>query len=167
MRQRGCPGGPLSSHAGATEMIVMPPEPAPPQTSVSSRDCPVCGQPVHWSRYWLRTRPSAKWPCGRCGSLLGFDGRCRVVIALLITAVLGAFAIILPPIRFWIAFPLLLVASSAVALIDRVTVVGNRNDRFCPGCSYDLTGTLAAGITRCPECGYELPQKARSTSVHN
>ena len=48
-------------------MIVMPLEPAPPPTSVSSRDCPVCGQPVHWSQvpeyvpaenYWeLNNRP--------------------------------------------------------------------------------------------------------------
>lgn len=27
----------------------------------------------------------------------------------------------------------------------------------CPGCEYDLTGSLAAGSTTCPECGRPIP----------
>jgi len=34
----------------------------------------------------------------------------------------------------------------------------NRN--FCPSCKYNLTGTLKAGKTTCPECGHVIEKSA-------
>ena len=81
-----------------------------------------------------------------------------MLVAVIGVVVAGAFSFIGSRIAFWISFPFLLAACSAMVFLDRVTVIANRNNHFCPGCRYDLTGTLAAHITRCPECGYALPQ---------
>jgi hypothetical protein len=52
-----------------------------------------------------------------------------------------------------VALPILVVGNTAISFLDRVKVVGSRNNRYCPSCRYDLSGTLAAGIMTCPECG--------------
>jgi len=58
-----------------------------------------------------------------------------------------------------IVLPVWFIATSELmGFLDRVTVVGNRNARYCPACRYDLAGTLAAGVSRCPECGFETAQ---------
>lgn len=125
--------------------------------SVSDRDCPVCGEPVHWSRYWLRAWAWAKWRCPGCGSILGFDRKRRWLLTIAACLLCGFYATIESRYTALVAVPALFIGSVALGLIDRVTVVGNRNARYCPACRYDLTGTLAAAIDRCPECGRGIP----------
>ena len=61
-----------------------------------------------------------------------------------------------------IAVPIVLAAAMAWGFLERVTVIDNRNPRYCRSCRYDLSGTLDAGITMCPECG--TPAAAGGTS---
>ena len=127
--------------------------------SNSARDCPVCGEPVPWTRYWLRAGVWVKWTCPKCGSLLTFDRRRRGLTALSCGVAGGIFSFALGRYGFLIAFPVFIIACSASALWDRATVIGHRNTNYCPSCRYDLTGTLQADISRCPECGYSLSAK--------
>ena len=148
---------PRHSGKGAAQAYVavglMAPKRSQRATSTSWRDCPVCGEPVHWSRHWLRASTWARWPCRRCGSLLGFDRKNRWRVAAPIFALVGFLAYFGSLGATWGLLPLLGVAIAVVALLDRVTVVGHRSKRYCHRCRYDLVGTLVAGIKRCPECG--------------
>ena len=36
-------------------------------------------------------------------------------------------------------------------------------EHFCPKCQYDLTGTIAAGRSECPECGAAISQATQAT----
>jgi endogenous inhibitor of DNA gyrase (YacG/DUF329 family) len=147
--------------AGAVPAIercsVMRPEATQTAISISARDCPVCGKPVHWSRYWLRAWAWAKWPCPRCGSLLGFDRKRRWLIAIPAGLSGGMYGLIQSRCSALVALPVLVLGSAALGLLDQVTVVGHRNPGYCRSCRYDLTGTLSAGIVRCPECGADVP----------
>jgi predicted RNA-binding Zn-ribbon protein involved in translation (DUF1610 family) len=49
-----------------------------------------------------------------------------------------------------------MLGSYLLGFLDRVRVIGKRNPRYCPSCRYDLSGTVSAGIARCPECGRDL-----------
>ena len=136
----------------------MPLEPRQLPTVTSARGCPVCGEPVHWSRYWLRAYVWAKWPCPKCGSVLGFDHARRGLITAIAVAlsIPRAFGVIRSQYSVLVMMPIVLAGAAALNLLDRVTVIGHRNASYCLGCRYDLTGTLSAGITRCPECGREV-----------
>ena len=96
------------------------------------------------------------WPCPKCGSALGFDRKRRWLTAISASLACGLYGFIQSQYSALVALPVLFIGSAALGLLDRVTVVGNRNTRYCAGCRYDLTGTLAAGIFRCPECGREM-----------
>jgi hypothetical protein len=133
---------------------LMVPNPKKARHLTSARDCPVCGEAVHWTRYWLRSWAWAKWPCSRCGSLLGFDTKRRWVIVIALMPLLlyfgaGRYS------RYSLVTGLLvgLAVAAASTWLERVVVIGDRNPRYCPTCRYDLSGTLAAGIATCPECG--------------
>lgn len=67
----------------------------------------------------------------------------------------GAAFFLMAFLEFRYSFVTLLIAMMIVVsgLLERVVVIGDRNPRYCPACRYDLSGTLAAGITTCPECG--------------
>lgn len=134
----------------------MQPQTSHPPTSISSRDCPVCGEPVHWSRYWLRAWALTKWSCPKCRSLLGFDRNRRWLTAIPVGLAAGLYEFMQSRYSALVALPVLFVGAAATGLLDRVTVVANRNTRYCATCRYDLTGTLRAGIGRCPECGREI-----------
>src|SRR5688572_22202047 len=103
----------------------MQPQARQRRTSISARDCPVCGTPVPWTRYWLRAGAWAKWPCPTCGSLLGFDQKRGVlmIIPAGLTVGLYVFMVIWMQYPVLIALPVLLVASQALGFLNRVTVV--------------------------------------------
>jgi len=50
--------------------------------------CPVCQEPVRWQRRWLKPWIWARWPCHKCGSLLGFDKNWRNVTGLPVVVIL-------------------------------------------------------------------------------
>jgi CXXC-20-CXXC protein len=139
----------------------MQPDDTPPHTLISDRDCPVCGERVHWSRYWLRSWVWAEWKCPKCNSSLGFNVKRRWLLAIPAGIAGCMYSFLRLRYGFLIAFPIYIAGISAILLLDRVRVIGNRNSRYCPSCRYDLTGTIAAGIMRCPECGRDLPLEGR------
>jgi hypothetical protein len=58
--------------------------------------CPVCREAVPWQRRWLKPWMWARWPCERCGAILGFDQGWRSitgapVATLLLTALVLFF----------------------------------------------------------------------------
>ena len=122
-------------------------------TLTCDRDCPVCGEPVHWSRYWLRTWIWAKWACPRCKSQLGFDRKRRWLLTIPFALCGLGFEMLRSQYSFIVAFLVLTVYCIPLGFLERVTVIGNRNGRYCPSCRCDLSGTFAAGIGKCPECG--------------
>lgn len=144
----------------------MEPRRSQPPAVTSARDCPVCGEPVHWSRYWLRAHVWAKWRCPKCGSVLGFDhGRRGLITAIAVALSIPiAFGVIRSQYSALVVMPIVLVASVVLNLLDRVTVVGHRNPSYCPGCRYDLTGTISAGLTRCPECSRQVAEEERAAA---
>ena len=112
----------------------------------------MCGEPVHWRRLYLRNWVGAVWSCRRCFSLLGFERKRRGLVAVFYVL----FFLWVGWLRVHWAVALLLIVAGTVILevfTERVVVIGYRSRRFCPACRYDLRGTLAAGITTCPECG--------------
>ncbi len=94
--------------------------------------CPVCGHPVGARRWFWRAWIWARWHCESCGTLLRFDFRRRLLVALfmglLIMAALGvATACMLFRISPWIwAVPLLAAYICGFILVvlhgDRVAV---------------------------------------------
>ena len=126
------------------------------RTSNSARDCPVCGHVVPWSRYWLRSWSWAEWPCPNCGTILGFARARRRLMLIPAGLAGGLFSLAQGRYSLLIALPLFIVAAAAIGLLDRVEVRDRRNPDYCRACRYDLTGTLAAGGSRCPECGCEV-----------
>jgi len=89
--------------------------------------------------------------------LLGFDSRLRLLLAFPLSLCW------LLSDRFRAGYWLMIFVSVAVLSIatigylERVEVRGRRNLRYCRCCRYDLAGTIAAGIAKCPECGYAVP----------
>lgn len=128
-------------------------DPLNPPIITSDRDCPVCGGPVHWTRYWLRAWIWAKWPCPRCGSLLGFNRNRRMLYALAGAIAGGIFGTLRFHYGWLVGLAFIVAATALLQLIENVIVLGNRNPRYCSSCRYDLSGTIDAGINRCPECG--------------
>jgi ribosomal protein L37AE/L43A len=133
-------------------------QPSDSQTPIltSDRDCPVCGEPVHWSRFMFRAWVWAKWKCKKCNSSLGFSRKRRLILVIPVAIAGGIFGFLSSRYGFLIAFPIYLLGVSAIFSLDHVTVVGNRNNRYCPLCRYDLSGNIAAGILKCPECGRDV-----------
>ena len=119
---------PRHSGKGAAQAYVavglMAPKRSQRATSTSWRDCPVCGEPVHWSRHWLRASTWVRWPCRRCGSLLGFDRKNRSLDAVLSVALVVSLTYVGSRGATWAALPAVAVACAVVALLERVTVVG-------------------------------------------
>ena len=73
------------------------------------------------------------------------------------------FSLLTSRYSIFIAMPIVLAAAVAWGFFERVVVIDNRNLRYCRSCRYDLSGTLDAGITKCPECG--TPAAAGGTSA--
>ena len=121
----------------------------------SSRDCPVCAQPVPWTRYWLKPWMWATWDCPRCHTKLTFDRKQRMTVGIFAGAVMGSWLLV-AHLFGWISALILVAAAETMFLHDRVTVAGNRNPNYCVYCRYDLTGTLGAAGNKCPECGQEI-----------
>src|ERR1700722_6784190 len=132
-----------------------------PHTLFSDRNCPVCGEPVRWSRYWLRAVYYAVWVCPRCETLLGFDRKwwwlwtITAVVAGLVWLVLRWPYSVVGAVAVYVA------GCAGLGSFDRVKVLGIRNSQYCPSCRYDLSGTLAAGIGKCPECGRAVDAERR------
>lgn len=53
------------------------------------RSCPTCNSPVPWTRLWLIAAVWSRWPCPGCGAELGFDGRRRIIVALVASPLIG------------------------------------------------------------------------------
>jgi predicted amidophosphoribosyltransferase len=138
------------------DTVVMQPKRGQSGTSSLFWECPVCGHFLGVLSRYTGWEPKA---CTRCGSLLGQNHKRRLLLWALHSAALFALLFFGRRVPIWIALSLYLGVSVAVFSLQRITIVGNRNNRFCPGCRYDLTGTLAAGIARCPECGHPLSAK--------
>jgi predicted RNA-binding Zn-ribbon protein involved in translation (DUF1610 family) len=135
------------------------------QPIISSRDCPVCAEKVPWRRYLMNRGISAKWYCPQCHSLLTFDLG-RRVFAAIVGGVIGVMLLVSwLAVRHWVSRVGCLIAGVpvliAVFLFDHVIVIGHRNENYCVFCQYDLTGTIAAGEKRCPECGGEIAKDFR------
>lgn len=120
------------------------------------RRCPICATQIAFSRhlFWMRM---SVWPCPRCGSMLAF--KCNWFARAVGLPFLGALLYLLTQFRWinwWTATAIFVGGFLVITARDRATVVGlfNRH-RYCRICRYDLSGTLKAGITRCPECGTE------------
>ena len=122
---------------------------------ISSRACPVCGEPVPWTRYWIKPWVWAKWPCSRCDSILTFDGSRRLWVGMIGGALGGSFFFV-TKLYGWVAGFIVFIVGLLLFLFDRVRVAERRNPNFCRFCRYDISGTLAAGLNRCPECGQAI-----------
>lgn len=135
------------------------PNDRPPPDSTAARDCPVCGEPVPWTRYWLRSWLWARWLCPRCGTTLGFDRQRRWLIAPLGGLAGGVGALAWMRVSLLAAIPIYIAVGTASCLLNRVVVCDYRNPRYCASCRHDLAGTLKAGLGRCPECGRNCERK--------
>ena len=122
-------------------------------------ECPVCRQPLRWT-YLVRPLWS-RWPCERCGSLLGID-RKRRVLAILLIAVLALPVSAYLTRSGWgdfIAVPVVLIIWLPCFLfLDRAIVLERRGFR-CKQCGYDLRGQV---VPRCPECGKDFDAAERA-----
>ena len=149
-----------------------------PSAYKPSRNCPVCGERVSWKMYVFRGSFS-KWPCGRCGSILGFEVLRRMSIAGALAGVVFLSGMhfydlisVGPPTPVW----LMSVSLFVFILLERVKVVRVGDRHYCPNCQYDLRGTPIGKQVNCPECGsrtnyirsearYKLPDGQASDSV--
>ncbi len=133
--------------------------------STAWRRCPVCHERVDWMRRWgLRDWTSRRWKCPKCHSLLQMDAGSELWVFL------GIFVAILLPLPFLLTRRriepwLMMLACAVIALFlpapfERVRLV-QCAEHHCPSCRYNLTGTLAAGIDRCPECGCRVHASKR------
>lgn len=66
----------------------------------------------------------------------------------------------------YLTMPLLIIGFVAMMRFDRVKVVGQRNPRYCPACRYNLTGSIDAGLDRCPECGQSIDPTGSVSDQH-
>ena len=123
------------------------------RTLTAARDCPVCAEPVHWTRYWLKSWAWAKWSCPRCRSILGFDKKRRSLMVVPVFLWLMLFSFLQSRYATPVAFLAVCAGMLTMGLLERVVVIDNRNPRYCRSCRYDLSGTQEAGINTCPECG--------------
>ncbi len=112
--------------------------------------CPVCGHPLPRTHGIVNSRES---PCDHCGSLLGVSKNAGIMLAVLSSVLLGAMMWLGRRVALWMGLVLLAAYVFTPIFLRPITVLRNRNPGFCRGCRYDLTGTVAAGIERCPECG--------------
>lgn len=122
-------------------------------------ECPVCRQPLRWT-YLLRTWWS-RWPCGRCGSLLGIDRKRRLLSVLPVVLLALPVSIYLARSGWpdFIALPVILILWLPWSLLmERATVLERRGFR-CRQCGYDLRGQT---VPRCPECGQEFDAAERA-----
>jgi hypothetical protein len=70
---------------------------------------------------------------------------------------------LLPRPAWWIGALILGVAVALMLWPARVITVGERNTGYCRRCKYDLSGTIAAKIERCPECGLLIRTSCRES----
>jgi len=122
-------------------------------------ECPVCRQPLRWT-YLLRTWWS-RWPCDRCGSLLGIDRKRRLLSILPIVLLALPVSMYLTRSGWpdFIALPVILILWLPwFLLLERVAVLERLGFR-CRQCGYDLRGQT---VPRCPECGQEFDAVERA-----
>ena len=141
----------------------MPQPEKQPRTIRTSRDCPVCGAGVHWSRYWFPASIHAQWTCPKCGTLLGYESQSLLLLFVVVVFFAAFFALVRLFVSIYWALPLIVGGWAVAAMVKRVTVIANQNPQYCPTCRYNLTGTLAAGLNRCPECGRPIDGASSSS----
>jgi hypothetical protein len=121
-------------------------------------DCPVCHASLRWT-YVMRPIWS-RWRCERCGSLLGVDGK-RRMLSVLVFAVVPVGGAFLAPVGVRDVAMLLLalaVCAPVFLVLERARVL-ERCGLRCKGCGYDLRGQVTP---RCPECGRDLDESERA-----
>lgn len=122
-------------------------------------ECPVCRHPLRWT-YLVRTWWS-RWPCDRCGSLLGIDRKRRLLSALPLALLALPVSIYLSRSGWpdFIALPVVFILWLPwFLLMERAAVLERRGFR-CRQCGYDLRGQT---VPRCPECGQEFDAAERA-----
>jgi hypothetical protein len=120
-------------------------------------DCPVCHASLRWT-YVMRPIWS-RWRCEGCGSLLGVDGKRRMLSVLVMLVVLLG-GVLLAPAGMDVAMPLLALAvwAPVFLVLERARVL-ERCGLRCKTCGYDLRGQVTP---RCPECGRDLEESERA-----
>jgi hypothetical protein len=98
---------------------------------ISSRNCPVCGERVPWTRYLIRRGIWQKWSCKGCHSTLGFDVGQRIWLGLPLAISLVAWVDV-RHLCGWITATIAAVPGLLVCFfMDQVMVVGDRNKNYC------------------------------------